>query len=85
MSLSLHSTDYRAFVEPLVERRRAQGMTQVDLAVALGKPQSFVSKYERHERRLDPAEYRMILLALGLDPAKAFKAVHAALDDNRRS
>lgn len=79
MSLSLHSTDYRAFVEPLIEARRSQGMTQIDLAAAIGKPQSFVSKYERYERRLDPAEYRSILLALGLNPAEAFAAVHSSL------
>lgn len=72
MSLSLHSADYRAFLEPLIQLRRERGITQVALAQAMGKPQSFVSKYERYERRLDPAEYRAVLLALGLDPSEAF-------------
>lgn len=79
MSLSLHTTEYRAFVEQLIERRRAQGVTQTDLAKAIGKPQSFVSKYERYERRLDVAEYRAVLIALDADPKKAFSEVHLAL------
>ena len=35
------------------DKRRRRGFTQRDLARALGKPQSFVSKLETAERRLD--------------------------------
>ncbi len=41
----------------LVDARKAKGLTQAELADALGKPQSFVAKYERGERRLDVVEF----------------------------
>ncbi len=51
------------------------GITQAELAKRLAKPQSFVSKTERFERRIDPGEFRAIALALGVDPAAEFKDV----------
>jgi transcriptional regulator with XRE-family HTH domain len=53
----------------LVQARRDAGLTQVALAKKLGRPQSFVSKFERGERRLDVAEFLDIARALGLDPS----------------
>lgn len=41
-------------------------MTQTDIARKLLRPQSFVSKYERGERRLDVTEFIEIADALGL-------------------
>lgn len=72
---------YRAFVAHIVALRRRLGVTQVQLAERLGKPQSYVSKSERYERRLDPAEWRAWVLAIGADPAAEFAAVSAALAD----
>ena len=51
----------------LIEARKQAGLTQIDLASALGKPQSFVSKYERGERRLDVGEFVQVTKALGVD------------------
>jgi transcriptional regulator with XRE-family HTH domain len=45
-------------------------MTQEELASRLKKPQSFVSKYENGERRLDAIELLAVLKALGVDPAR---------------
>lgn len=45
-------------------------MTQVDLAKRLSRPQSFVSKFERGERRLDVIEFLDIAEAMGVDPYK---------------
>lgn len=75
MTSTLHDPDYRAFVAHLIELRRDQGVTQAVLAQKLGKPQSFVSKSERFERRIDPAEFRLIVFALGHDPAEEFARV----------
>jgi transcriptional regulator with XRE-family HTH domain len=54
----------------LVDARRKGGLTQADLAIRLKRPQSFVSKYERGERRLDLVEFRDVANALGVDPVR---------------
>lgn len=53
----------------MASARNAAGITQVELAERLGKPQSFVSKVERGERRLDVIEFCQVAEALGRDPA----------------
>jgi transcriptional regulator with XRE-family HTH domain len=51
----------------LLQRLRSKaGLTQVALAKRLGRPQSFVSKYESGERRLDLVEIREVCHALGI-------------------
>ena len=64
---SLFSPAYGRLRDWLVEARHARGLTQVQLADALGRPQSFVSKYERGERRLDFVEVVEIAKALQAD------------------
>jgi transcriptional regulator with XRE-family HTH domain len=51
-----------------VEARKAAGMTRVELSKKLRRPQSFVSKYEGGERRLDVPEFIEVAEALGADP-----------------
>lgn len=51
------------------------GLTQVQLARRLQRPQSFVSKYERGERRLDVIEFLEVAHALGADPAALLRRV----------
>ncbi len=75
MTSTLHDPDYRAFVSHLIALRRERGITQSALAAQIGKPQSFVSKTERFERRIDPAEFRQLIAALGYDPIEEFAAV----------
>jgi len=53
---SLHSTRYRQFLKRLQEARRKAGLTQVEVARTLHRPQSFVSKCESGERRVDVIE-----------------------------
>jgi transcriptional regulator with XRE-family HTH domain len=52
----------------LAQARVVAGLTQLALANTLGRPQSFVSKYEHGERRLDVGELIEVAIALGLDP-----------------
>ena len=53
--------------ELLVERRLAAGLTQAEVAERLKRPQSFVSKYETGERRLDVVEFLEVAEALAAD------------------
>jgi transcriptional regulator with XRE-family HTH domain len=57
----------------LIGAREAQDLTQTELALKLGRPQSFVSDYERGQRRLDVIEFIDIAKALGLDPVAVVK------------
>ena len=59
----------------LVEARRAKKLTQFQLAKELGKPQSFVSKYESGERRLDVVEFVTVCKALSISPSKVLKRI----------
>lgn len=70
LSKSTFTDRYARFREMLIERRKAQGLTQVELAERLRKPQSFVSKIENGERRIDIVEFHEVLLAMGTDPLK---------------
>lgn len=45
----------------LYQLRMAKGLKQSELALRLGEPQSFVSKFESGERRLDLVELRIVL------------------------
>ena len=49
--------EYRAIIATLQRHRKAAGLTQWDLAHALGTDQSQISKLERSERRLDIVDY----------------------------
>jgi transcriptional regulator with XRE-family HTH domain len=68
MTKSLFSKDYQTFRELLVKSRKASGYTQTQVAEYLVKPQSYVSKYENGERRLDLVEFLEISRAIEIDP-----------------
>jgi ribosome-binding protein aMBF1 (putative translation factor) len=61
----------------LTESRMAAGLSQVDLASKLGKPQSYVSKVESGERRIDVVEFVEFVRALGADPVRMLRATLA--------
>jgi transcriptional regulator with XRE-family HTH domain len=50
----------------LRDARQAAGLRQADVAARLDQPQSYVSKYESGERRLDVIELQAILDVLGV-------------------
>lgn len=64
---TIHDNAYQVLVDCLRRARLAANITQVDLAKQLGTDQSYVSKYERAERRLDVIEVRAICQALSID------------------
>lgn len=50
---ALYTPEYRRFMKRLKAHRHAAGYTQVTAALALGKAQSYVSRCENGERRVD--------------------------------
>lgn len=65
MEKSIYSAEYQQLCALLRQLRRAAGLTQAEVAERLNVPQSFVSKYESGERRLDVIELRHVAEALG--------------------
>jgi transcriptional regulator with XRE-family HTH domain len=72
MPKTIHSAEYQAFLDLLVQARIKAGISQVDLAKVIKKPQSYISKYENGERRLDVIEFIIIAKTLKADPRKIF-------------
>ena len=70
MSKSLRTPLHQQLQDFLVRLRKSKNLTQADLALKLGKPQSFVAKYEGGERRLDVVEFVEVAYALEADPTK---------------
>ena len=65
---SVFTKEHGIFLEVLVAARTSQGLTQAVVAERLKKPQSFVSKYESGERRLDVVEFFSVARALHKEP-----------------
>jgi len=63
----------------LIEARVASGLTQTQIAECLSKPQSYISKYERGERRLDFPEFVELADVLGIDVVVFVKGYQDAL------
>lgn len=55
---AVYDPDYRYVIKRVREARENAGMTQVQVADALGRPLSFVSKCELGERRIDPVDLK---------------------------
>jgi transcriptional regulator with XRE-family HTH domain len=76
---TVFSDEYRIFRELMRELRIQKGMTQAELSSALGMAQSFVSKYEMGERRLDFVEVDKICEVLGFDLPNFVAAYYSRL------
>jgi len=68
LTKSVFTPTYARFRELLIEARETAGLTQAALAERLRRPQSYVSKFERGERRLDVVEFLEVAQALHEDP-----------------
>ncbi len=67
MKKALHSPRLGTLCRILREARVRAGLRQTDLAERLGEAQSFVSKYEIGERRLDLIELEQVCAAMDTD------------------
>ncbi|WP_028601760.1 helix-turn-helix domain-containing protein [Ottowia thiooxydans] len=68
MSRSTHNSHYQLLLAVLKTARKRVGVSQVELAERLGNTQTFVSKCERGERRIDAVELVEFAEALGVPP-----------------
>jgi len=71
---TLHTSEHEALLTTLRTAREKAGLTQAQLADRLGKPQSFVAKYENGERRIDVVEFVALARAMDTDPTRLFRA-----------
>ena len=74
--------DQKLLQELLRKLRTEAGLTQKDLAVRLGEPQSYVSKYESGERRLDFLEMRHLSKQFGISVSDFSKRLEALINES---
>ena len=84
MPKSNFSNEYAVFRVMLKNLRAERGVTQSALSASLGMAQSFVSKYEMGERRLDFVEVSRICAELG-KPITEFAAEYANATSSKRA
>ncbi|MBD2666430.1 helix-turn-helix domain protein [Richelia sinica FACHB-800] len=75
MPKSVYTEAYNRFRKLLIAARKKANLTQAELSNQLQRPQSYVSKYERGERRLDLIEFLEIAEALEIDPLKFIQEI----------
>ena len=68
MTKSVFTKQYKRFLNLLIALREQKGLSQRELSRKLRRVQTFVSKYERGERRLDVIEFLKIAKVLEADP-----------------
>ena len=62
---SLYAPEYRHMLTKLREAREKEGLSQAQVAAHFSRPQSFVSKCESGERRIDPTELKRFAALYG--------------------
>jgi cyanate lyase len=74
---TIHSERHVNFRARLVRERKSKGLTQTQVAASLGKPPSYVAKFEIGERRLDVLEFLDVAAVIGFDPAEFIRLLSA--------
>ena len=82
MEKSICAQDYKTLLKLLRETREAAGLTQIDLAKKIGENQSFVSKCERGERRIDIIEWIKFCKAIGIKPEDFLEKLEKSLAED---
>lgn len=80
MEKSIYTEEYKAFLKQLRLVRRESKLTQEDMANRLRQTQSFISKCERGERRLDVIELRQFCIAMEIPFVDFIQRLETALD-----
>lgn len=69
MLKTLGSKQHKALISILISKREATGLTQTQLADALGRYQSFIARLESGHRRVDVIEFLELSRILGFEAA----------------
>lgn len=59
MPKTIHTSEYRRVVDRLKQARLDAGLTQKEVSVKIEKPQSYISKVEAGEQRIDVIELKI--------------------------
>lgn len=73
MSKSLTSPLHESLRLFLIEKRKAAGLTQAEVAERLGRYQSYIANIETGQRRVDVVELVELAAAIGFDPRRAIE------------
>jgi transcriptional regulator with XRE-family HTH domain len=84
MEKSLFSKDYGVFLRELRAARKEAGLTQEEIGKRLGQTQSFISKCERGERRIDVVELRAFCKAIGISFPSFVQRFNTALSKTKK-
>lgn len=76
---TVYTREYKLLCNWLITKRKAINLTQIELARLLDKPQSYVSKYENGERRLDIIEFLDIAKALRAEPGEIIMEIYSQI------
>jgi len=57
---TIYTKEYKDVTQKLLKARKESGLKQVEVAKKLGKPQSYISKIEKGERRVDIVELKIL-------------------------
>ena len=85
MVKTLGTNRQRALIALLIEKRKAAGLTQTELAGKLGEHQSFVARLESGQRRVDVVEFIELSELLGFDVVQSVLKIKSARDKKTKS
>lgn len=72
---TIYQARYATFIDALISARKDQSLTQLEVAQALGKPQSYIAKIEGKDRKLDVVEFVALCEAIHQDPCNLIKVL----------
>ena len=73
MQKTIHSEGQIALIDLIIEKRRAAGLKQEDVAKALGQTQPWIAHLESKERRIDVIEYVRLADVIGFDAVEELR------------
>ncbi len=72
---TIYNERYQRLINALVKVRKNSGLTQQQVAERLSKPQSYIAKIEKLERKLDVLEFVDLCDVIGADRVEMLRAV----------